>query len=187
MKRAFLGIALAAAVLLASSGARAADRAQGHWIFLASGQALLGSGTCQFSSMSVPTSLSSGNIYLTPDPAVPGTGTVSINFLFNIGATNCTSANFHGSGGSYTVVDRADGSFEATGTFSVSPSATSGACSTITLNHVDFDMIGGAAGASLAITGFSSTGSGTYAEGGSSVSCTEPIVDITAKGTAKPM
>lgn len=186
MKRAFLGIALTAAVLLASSGARAADRAQGHWIFLASGQALLGSGTCQFSSMSVPTSLSSGNIYLTPDPAVPGTGTVSINFLLNIGATNCTSANFHGTGGSYTVVDRADGSFEATGTFSVSPSASlTGACSAINLKGVDFDMIGGSAGASLAITGFSSTGSGVYSEAPGS--CTEPIMDITAKGTAKPM
>ena len=182
MKHAFLGLTLVAAVLLPGTAVYAqADPIQGTWGLTVSGQASIGTastGTCVVSG-SVPAALY--------DVAISFFGgTIVIHNLgINIGATNCTSPNFQGSG-TYTISDKGDGNFEANGQFTTQFAGRPAACSATGLNNVSFTALGKIGDGSITIT-INGLDSGSYAEGPlpGPLSCTAPILNLTGSGSGK--
>jgi hypothetical protein len=182
MKNASLVLSLAAAVLIAASGAYAqSDPLSGSWGISTTGQAALSapnSGTCNVNG-TVPAALYDALIQF-------ARGQVTIrNLGINIGATNCSSPNFQGSG-TYTITNKGDGGFEADGTFSTLFVGRPAACSATALNGVSFTVIGklGDSTATITINGLDS---GSYAEGppAGPTTCSAAILNLTASGIGK--
>jgi hypothetical protein len=181
VKNILVSLSLAAALVVSATGVYAAsDPAEGSWGISTNGQAELGaptSGSCQVNGEVIAAfydsfmDLSGGSI------------TVH-NLGISIGATNCTSPNFQGSG-TYTVTDKGDGNFEVNGTFTTQFVGRGAACSGTALNNVSFTMLGksGAKTVTISINGLDS---GTYAEGPlpGPLTCSAPILNLTGTGTA---
>lgn len=174
--------AIVAVLLLGASVCYAAsDPLQGSWSISTSGQAALdspSSGTCKVAG-TVP-----GALY---DIAIQfSNGQIRISNLgINIGATNCSSVNFQGSG-TYTVTETGDGGFEAKGTFSSAFVGRGAACSATALNNVSFTVMGKIGDKTLTIY-IDGLDSGNYAEGPppGPLTCQAPILNLVASGTGK--
>lgn len=182
MKSTAFFLSLALTVLFAAVGANAqSDPLAGTWGISASGQASLGtptSGECSVND-TVPASLYDSSIQFTH-------GSIIIHNLgINIGATNCSSVNFQGSG-TYTIVDKGNGSFEANGTFTPAFAGRGAACSATGLTDVSFTIIGKTGDSTFTIT-INGVGSGTYAEGppAGPTTCTAPVLNLTGTGAGK--
>ena len=182
MKSVYFVTAILALLLLAVSVSYAAsDPLQGAWNISTSGQAVLdspSSGTCKVAG-TVPAALydislqfSNGQIRIT-------------NLGINIGATNCTSVNFQGSG-TYAVTETGDGGFEAKGRFSSAFVGRGAACSATALNNVSFTIMGKIGDKALTIY-LEGLDSGNYAEGPlpGPLSCEAPILNLVANGSGK--
>jgi hypothetical protein len=181
-KKALFGIGLVAIALFGANRVSAApDPLEGTWGISSAGQAALGSpdsGTCSVNG-TVPAALYDSVIQFT------GGQIIIHNLGINIGATNCSSPNFQGSG-TYTVMDKGDGGFEASGTFSTQFVGRGAACSGISLNTVAFTAIGKTKDGTITVT-INGLDSGTYAEGPppGPTTCTAPILNFTASGAGK--
>ena len=115
-----------------------------------------------------------------------GHGQVLIHNLgISIGATNCSSPNFQGTG-RYTITDRGNGGFEANGTFTTQFVGRPAACSATALNSVSFTVLG-KVGENTATITINSLDSGTYAEGppAGPLTCKAPVLNLTASGSGK--
>jgi hypothetical protein len=181
VKKIVLSLSLAAAMFVSTAGVHAESNiAEGSWKFSTNGQAVLGaptSGSCQASGTTlgqlndVGMDLSGGQI-------------VIHNLGISIGATNCSSPNFQGTG-TYTVTDRADGSYQIDGSFTSQFVGRPAACSGTSLTNVTFTLVGPTSDkpATITITGLAS---GSYAEGPppGPLSCTAPILNLTGTGSA---
>lgn len=109
--------------------------------------------------------------------------------VLSIGATSCT---FFGIvGGSYSVEDRGDGTFEATGVMNFesenpyAPCANSG--DNLFLGSQPFVMTGRIGGKQAHITTYGADTTANYAEGngGSGITCKAPILNFITSGTAQ--
>jgi len=180
VKNTFFGLSLTVAVLLLTTSVHAqSDPARGSWGISTNGMAQLdrpSSGDCKASG-SVLASFYDSFMDLSG-------GSITIHNLgISIGATNCTSPNFQGTG-SYKVTETGDGNFQVDGTFTTQFVGRPAACSGTALNNVAFSIaakIGSKTG-TVTITGLDS---GTYAEGPppGPLSCTAPILNLTGTGT----
>ena len=181
MKSVYFVSTLAAVLLLALSASAANDPLQGTWSISTSGQAALdapSSGACKVGG-TVPASLH--------DIAITfSNGQIRIaNLGINIGATNCSSVNFQGTG-TYTVTETGDGGFEAKGTFSSAFIGRGAACAATALNNVSFTVMGKIGDKTLTIY-IEGLDSGNYAEGPppGPLTCQAPILNLVANGTGK--
>lgn len=180
VKNIFISLSLAAVFLSATGVYAESDPARGSWRISTDGQAELDvptSGACKVSGAVIAA-------FYDSLMDLSG-GSITIRLLgISIGATNCTSPNFQGTG-SYTVTDVGDGNFEINGTFTPQFVGRSSPCSGTALNSVSFTMLGKSGGKTATIT-INGLGSGTYAEGPppGPLSCTAPILNLTGSGTA---
>jgi len=184
VKHVVLALSFVATVLIGASGVYAqSDPLAGTWGISASGQAALGGptrGTCNVSG-TVPAALYDALIQFSH-------GNMIIHALgINIGATNCSSSNFQGSG-TYSVVDKGKGGFEANGTFTPEFAGRGAACAATTLDDIAFTVIGKTSDSTFTIT-INGLGSGSYTEGpppGPTI-CSAPILNLTANGAGKKL
>lgn len=191
MKYAFLGLTLTVVVLLAASGARAADLAQGHWLFDATGMADRGTPSPDYKACSAPNPMPftfyNGEMDL-------NNGSLTVTKLdINIGYTNCYPLNFTGRG-LYSTVDKGGGHFDVLGliTSLSAPVSNSPACNIIALKNVMFTIYGNVSGSST-ITIDGVTDFGTYGESPSGppnigpygpLICKAPIPNMSGSGSA---
>jgi hypothetical protein len=182
MKNVLVALGLIAAMLLAGGTVSAqSDPLAGTWGISTSGTAAIGSatsGACKVSG-TVPAALYDVLIQF-------GHGQILISNLgINIGATNCTSPNFKGTG-TYTVADKGNGGFEANGTFTTAFVGRPAACSATALNNVSFTALGKIGDNDITIT-INGLDSGSYAEGPppGPTTCKAPILNLTASGTGR--
>jgi len=182
MKATVFVLSFALAALFGANGADAqSDPLAGTWGVSAAGQAALGaptSGDCSVSG-TVPAALYDGLIQF-------GHGNIIIHNLgINIGATNCSSPNFQGSG-TYTILDKGNGGFEADGTFTPAFVGRGAACAVTALTDVSFTIIGKTGDSTFTIT-LDGVGSGTYAEGppAGPTTCAAPVLNLTASGAGE--
>ena len=179
MRKEFLAIGLICAVLVGFSAFAHADPLNGFWSISSSGEALIApanKGACSVSG-AVPASLYDATLeFRNGNIIVTGLG-------IDMGATNCTSINFRGTG-SYTVTEKQDGTFEANGTFSSSFVGRGAACAGTQLTNVAFTATGKTGRRTLTITTHG-LDSGTYAEGprAGPTTCSAPVTNLTMDGT----
>jgi hypothetical protein len=184
MKSVYFVTAMIAVLLLGASVSYAAsDPLQGTWAISTSGQAALdvpSSGACKVAG-TVPAGLYDATVQF-------ANGQVRItNLGVNIGATNCTSVNFQGTG-TYTVSETGDGGFAAKGTFSSIFVGRGAACAATALNNVSFTVTGKIGDKTLAIY-IEGLDSGNYAEGPppGPLTCQAPILNFVASGSGKQL
>lgn len=175
-----LGILLCSLVGAASAHAQAGDPLKGTWAISTAGSAVIGTantGSCAGQGTQ-PASLYDIR-------ATFASGTISILDLgISMGGTTCTPVNFQGTG-SYTIEDRGNGNFVASGTFSSSAIGRLAACQALSLTNAAFTAIGRIADHSMTIT-INGLDAGNYAEGqGASVTCTAPIKNLTGSGDGR--
>jgi hypothetical protein len=181
MKSAYFMSAIVAVLLVAVSASAASDPLQGTWTISTSGQAVLDSptsGACKVAG-TVPGALYDVLIQFS-------NGQIRISNLgINIGATNCSSVNFQGSG-TYRVTETGDGGFEAKGSFSSAFAGRGAACAATALNNVSFTIMGKIGDKALTIY-IDGLDSGNYAEGPlpGPLTCQAPILNLVANGTGK--
>jgi hypothetical protein len=179
VKNIFVSLSLAAVFLSATGVYAGSDPAKGTWRISTNGQAELDdtSGACKVSGALLAAFYDSAM-------TLSG-GSIMISILgISIGATNCTSPNFQGTG-SYTVTDMGDGNFEIDGTFTPQFVGRSAPCSATALNNVSFSMLGKSGGKTATIT-INGLSSGNYAEGPppGPLTCQAPILNLNESGTA---
>jgi hypothetical protein len=151
------------------------------------GQAVVGaatSGTCSQTG-SVAAAFTSGGINF------DGHGNITpghYSGVLSIGATSCT---FFGIlGGTYTVENRGDGTFEATGVMNFQTQNAYSPCGTspgnLALGSQSFVVTGDIGGKEISIATYGADPAANYAEGtGAGITCQAPIQNFITSGTGK--
>ena len=108
--------------------------------------------------------------------------------VLSIGATSCT---FFGIlGGNYTVENRGDGTFEATGVMTFQSQNVYSPCGTsagnLALGNQPFVVTGDIGGKEINIATYGADSAANYAEGtGAGITCQAPIQNFITSGTGK--